>query len=107
MKKYWKEVIILLIQLFMFYIFPLFVGPTDVMGMVFLILASTLILSLIIASISKEKWKYFYPIIISALFIPSVFIYYNDSALIHAAWYFVDSAVGLLIGAIIYKITNK
>lgn len=107
MKKYLKEIIILLIQLFMFYIFPLFAGPTDAMGMVLLILIVTFILSIIIASVSKEKWKYIYPIVISLLFIPSVFIYYNDSALIHTVWYLVDSSVGLLIGTIIYKITNK
>lgn len=107
MKKYLKEIIILLIQLFMFYIFPLFAGPTDAMGMVLLILIVTFILSIIIASVSNEKFKYFYPIVISVLFIPSVFIYYNDSALIHAVWYLVDSVIGLLIGTIIYKITNK
>ena len=104
MRKIWKEITILLIQLFMFYIFPLFAGPTDIMGMVFLILVSTFILAIIFASISKEKWKYIYPII---LFIPSVFIYYNSSALIHAVWYLVDSGIGFLIGLIIYKITNK
>lgn len=65
---------------------------------------ATFILSALIASLSKEKLKYFYPIII---FIPSGFIYYNDSALIHILWYFVDSSIGLLIGIIIYKITNK
>ena len=107
MRKIWKEKTILLIQLFMFYIFPLFAGPTDIMGMVFLILVSTFILAIIFASISKEKWKYIYPIIISILFIPSVFIYYNSSALIHAVWYLVDSGIGFLIGLIIYKITNK
>ena len=31
MKKFIKEIIITLIQLFMFYIFPLFAGPTDAM----------------------------------------------------------------------------
>lgn len=107
MKRFLKEIIILLIQLFMFYISPLFAGPTDVMGMVFLILLSTFILSIIIASIFHEKVKYLYPVIISLLFIPSVFIYYNDSALIHAVWYFVVSTIGLLIGTIIYKIANK
>ena len=43
MKKYIKEIIILILQLFMFYIFPLFAGPTDAMGMVFLIWLSTII----------------------------------------------------------------
>ena len=107
MKKIIKEIIILLIQLFMLYIFPLFAGPTDAMGMVILIILATFILSIIIGSISKEKIKYLYPIIISILFIPSVFIYYNKSALIHSIWYWVISTIGLLVGTIIYKLTNK
>ena len=107
MKKYLKEIIVLLIQLFMFYIFPMFAGPTDAMGMVFLIWVSTIILGLIITLISSNKIKYLYPIIIAILFIPSVFIYYNESALMHSLWYLVSSSVGVLIGTIIYKISKK
>ena len=104
MKKYVKEIVILTIQLFMFYIFPLFAGPTDAMGMVVLILLATFILSIIIGAISKEKLTYTYPLIISILFIPSLFIYYNESALVHAIWYFIDSLVGTMIGIGIRKI---
>ena len=107
MKKYLKEIIILLIQLFMFYIFPLFAGPTDAMGMVILILLSTLLLSVLIGSISNLKIKYLYSIFVSMLFIPSVFIYYNDSALIHSVWYFVVASIGLLIGKIIHKLIYR
>ena len=64
MKRYLKEIVILILQLFMFYIFPLFAGPTDAMGMVFLIILATLLLSIIIGSISKEKIKYLYPLIV-------------------------------------------
>ena len=107
MKKYIKEIIILLIQLFVFYILPLFAGPTDMMGLVLLIILATLLLSTLIGSISKEKIKYLYPIIVAILFIPSIFIYYNESALIHSVWYLVVSMVGMLIGTIIYKLTHK
>ena len=107
MKKYLKEIIVLLFQLFMFYIFPMFAGPTDAMGMVFLIWLSTIILGIIIAIISNKKIKYLYSIIISILFIPSVFIYYNESALVHSLWYLASSSVGILIGTIIYKLNNK
>ena len=107
MKKYIKEIIILAIQLFMFYISPLFAGPTDTMGMVLLIILATLLLSIIIGSISKEKIKYLYPIIVAILFIPSIFIYYNESALIHSIWYLVVSSIGLLVGTIIYKLTHR
>lgn len=103
MKKYMKEIIILIIQLFMFYVFPLFAGPTDAMGMVFLILVSTLLLSLIITIISNKKIKYVYPIIVSILFIPSIPIYYNSSALIHSLWYLVISFIGIIFGSLFSK----
>lgn len=44
MKKYIKELIILIIQILLFYIFPLTAGPTDEMGMVMLIILTTFIL---------------------------------------------------------------
>lgn len=104
MKKYFKEVLILAIQLFMFYIFPLFAGPTDAMGMVVLIIFSTLLLSLILGIFSKKKIKFLYPIVIALLFIPSVFIHYNESAMIHTVWYLVISSVGLIVGSVIHKL---
>lgn len=106
MIKYMKEIIVLLIQLFMFYIFPMFSGPTDAMGMVVLIILMTFILSLIIGSISKEKIKYLYSLIVAIIFIPSIFIYYNESALIHSIWYFVVSSIGLVIGITLQKLSN-
>ena len=107
MKRYLIEIIILLLQLFMFYIFPLFAGPTDAMGMVLLIILSTFGLSFVLSFISKNKIKYLYPVVISILFIPSIFIYYNESALIHSIWYLVISSVGMIIGLGINFISNK
>lgn len=106
MKKYIKEIIVLIIQLLVFYILPLFAGPTDGIGLVFLILLSTSLLSIVIAILSKNKIKYAYSIIIAILFIPSVFIYYNKSALIHAVWYLIVASIGLLIGTIFNKLLN-
>ena len=77
------------------------------MGMVLLIVLLTLGLSLILGAVSKEKIKYLYPVIISVLFIPSVFIYYNETALVHAIWYLVVSLVGVAIGTVINKAVRK
>lgn len=107
MKKYLKEILILLIQLFMFYIFPLFAGPTDAIGMVLIIIVVTFVLSLLIGVISKEKLKKYYSIFISISFIPTVYIYYNESALVHSLWYLVISSIGLIIGSIICRVKNK
>ena len=107
MKRYLKEIIILLLQLFMFYIFPLFAGPTDVIGMVVLIIVATLLLSAVFGLISDKKMKYLYPITTAIVFVPSVFIYYNETALIHSVWYLVVSSVGMLIGAILRKLIYR
>ena len=107
MKRYLTEIIILLLQLFMVYIFPLFAGPTDAIGMVVLIILATLLLSAVIGLISDKKMKYLYPIITAMLFVPSVFIYYNETALIHSVWYLVVSSVGMIIGAILRKLIYR
>lgn len=101
MKKYTKELALLAVQLFMFYIFPLFAGPTDAMGMVFLILAATLLLSALMGLLSAKRIKSLYPLIIAALFVPSVWIHYNESALIHALWYLVVAFVGMGFGSLV------
>jgi len=107
MKQYLKEIIILLLQVFIFYLLPISMGNIGAIGMVLLILILTFVLSIIIASISKSKIKYLYSIIVAIMFIPSMFIYYNESALIHSIWYLVVSSIGLLFGTIIYKLTHK
>lgn len=107
MKKYIKEIIISVLQLMLFYILPIFAGQTDTMGMVFLIIIGTFILSLLIGILSNNKIKYFYSIFTAILFIPSVFIYYNESALIHSIWYLVVASVGLFIGSLINKLLNR
>ena len=101
MKKYIREIIVLVVQLFVFYIFPLF--AVDAIGMVVSMLLLTFLISVIIGSISKERIKYLYPIVVSIVFIPSIFIYYNESAMIHSIWYLVISALGLLLGIFLHK----
>ena len=107
MKRYIKELIIFVLQLCMFYISPLFAGPADAIGMVLFIVLATLLLSLVIGVASDSKVKYLYPVVIAVTFIPSVFIYYNESALIHSVWYLIVSVVGLAIGSLINLLSHK
>lgn len=109
-KAYRKELIIVFIQIFMFYIFPIFADPGDEMGLVAVLLATTFILGILMGSISDKKLKYAFPIFAAILFLPTVPIHYNASAMIHAVWYFVISAAGFIIGALIsffMKLTFK
>ena len=106
MKRYLKELIILILQLIMFYLFPLTAGPTDAIGMVVLIILATFVLSLLLGIISKYKIRFLYPLLVAILFIPSVYIYYNESALIHSVWYLVISALAIVSGALIRFIAD-
>ena len=104
MKGFVKEVSFLILQLLLFYALPLFTGPTDVMGMVVLMLLGTFLLT---GCLSDKKVKYLYPLIVSALFIPSVFIYYDASALVHSLWYLVMASGGIAIGSFIHLLIKK
>ena len=104
MRLYIKEIIVMLLQLFMFYIFPLFAAPTDAIGMVVLIILATFLFSIVLGLISDKKMKYVYPVITAILFVPSVFIYYNETAMIHSMWYLVVSGIGMITGAILRKL---
>ena len=111
MKRYIKELAILTVQLFLFYLLPLFAGPTDAMGMVVLIILGTLTLSLALGAVSRSPFKWGYPALCAVLFLPSIPLYYNFSALIHAVWYLVIAAGGLLLGsgagALVQKLRKK
>ena len=88
----------------MFYIPPARAGSADAIGMVYMIILATLVLSLIIGVISKNKVKYLYPAVTAICFLPSVFLYYNTSALIHSVWYFVVASIGVLLGTMVQKL---
>ena len=107
MKCYFREIVFLFIQLLVFYVYPIFMFLLEPMGMVLMMLIFTFILSFCLGVVGKHKIKYLYPFVIAILFLPSVFIFYNESALIHSVWYLVISTFGLLMGVIISFIVKK
>lgn len=104
MKKYLKETVIVLLQLLLFYILPLLAGPTDAMGMVLLMLLGTLVLSFLLGCLSANRLKYAYSPVAALAFLPSIPLYYNSSAFIHALWYLVIAAIGLGLGSMLRKL---
>ena len=96
--------IILLLQILIFYLLPLIMP--DPFVLVFLLLLLTFILAILIGLKIKTKIKYLYPIIVAIIFLPSIFLYYNLSALIHSLWYLVIAYLGLINGIIISKQKN-
>ncbi len=106
MKKCKKELFVLILQILLFYLLPLFTGPTDVMGMVVVLILSTFVLSVMIGSISDKRAIWLYPIVTVLCFIPSVYVFRNISSLFQGSWYFVVSVAGVGVGVGIKWIRN-
>ena len=107
MKKYWIWGIVLLLQAALFWLLPLCAGPTDIMGMIVLMLCITPLLSAVLGVLINGPEKFLYPALVMLLFIPSVPVYYNMTAMIHAVWYLVLSAVGVGFGALVRLAVEK
>ena len=103
MKNYIKESIIFILQFLTFYIFPLFAKPIGAMGMVFVIIMLTFVLSLSIGYLSDKKIKFLYPMATAIIFVPTIYIYYNESATVYSVFYLVISIIGLVIGTVSKK----
>ena len=59
MKKFMKEITLFIIQLLIFYLFPLFAKQIDAIGMVLFLITATFVLSALMGIISTNKIKYF------------------------------------------------
>ena len=49
--------------------------------------------------ICGDRRKYMYPIVPALLFLPTVPVYYNESALVHALWHMAAAVMGLMVGS--------
>ena len=106
-KNYLKEISIVLLEICILYILPLLFNSDNGIGIVLLMLVLTFALSAVLACISNKKIKYLFPILVSILFIPTVYIYYNETAMIHSLWHLIASLLGMIIGEVIMLITKK
>ena len=108
MGKYKKEIIFAVMQLAIFWLVPLFFtlsgGKGGAIFMVQLMLIGTIALSAFLCAGSVNKVKYLFPAFAAAMFLPTVPVYYNSTALIHSLWYLIASCIGMGMGALKKKI---
>lgn len=104
MKGYFEELIILILQLLIFYVFPIFAVENEFMGIVVIVLLATFMVALVLGGLSKKRIKYYYPVIVSLFFIPAVSIYDKEFTLMHTFWCLGTTFLGVILGD---KIMNK
>lgn len=97
MKKHIVPVAAFIIQTVLFYAVPATAQPGDEMGMVFMLFIAAIVLS-VVAGVPKSFLKIIYPVAVPLVFLPSVYIYYNESALVHGLWYFAVCSIGVITG---------
>lgn len=89
----------LVVNLITFYILPILIRDTGT-GMLILIIIIpliTFVTSLLYGL--KNSFGWLYPLLVMAIFLPSIFIYYNESALIYTFIYGGLSLLGSFIGS--------
>ncbi len=104
MGKYKKELAAAAVQLAIFWLVPLLFslsrGKGGAIFMVQLMLIGTIALSAFLCAGSENKAKYLFPVFAAVMFLPTVPVYYNSTALIHSLWYFIASWIGVGMGAL-------
>lgn len=103
MKKYLAKMIIVLLQVCVFFLAPLLFKVYNPSHVIVGMLIATFGLSMMIVVVSDAKIRYLYALIPPLMFIPSIPIYYNSSATESIIWYFGVSVGGVLLGFMIDK----
>lgn len=99
MEKLKKMLPYLLINIGMFYLLPTLMKDT---GSAMIILLILMPLGCFLTSLAygvKNSFSWLYPIFVMLVFIPSIFIFYNESAFVYVFAYGVISLVGFFLGA--------
>lgn len=107
MKRYANALLPVIGQIALFYLFPLCAKPLGAIAAVVLMLAGTLIPAGLIGWLIKSPLRFAWPPAVALLFLPTIPLYYNHTALIHALLYFVLAFAGVGMGALLRLLADK
>ena len=106
MKKIREMSVYLIVIILAFYVLPVFINDTGT-GIFFLLILTPIIcfVTSIIYGI-RHSFNLIFLLIIMALFIPTIFIFYNESAAVYVLIYGIIATIGNLLGSLIKKMSN-
>ena len=106
MKKIREMSAYLIVITLAFYVLPAFIKDTGT-GIFFLLILTPIIcfITSIIYGI-RHSFNLIFLLLIMALFIPTIFIFYNESAAVYVLIYGIIAAIGNLLGSLIKKMSN-
>ncbi len=104
--KYKKYIIYAAIFVTLYYLMPLIPSKSlMVLSLTLIYPVANFALSLYFAK--KYGFNLLFPVIAAVLFVPAVFIYMNESALIYVVIYFVINLIGLATGKVFKNKKSK
>ena len=106
MKKIREMSAYLIVITLAFYVLPAFINDTGT-GIFFLLILTPIIcfITSIIYGI-RHSFNLIFLLLIMILFIPTIFIFYNESAAVYVLIYGIIAAIGNLLGSLIKKMSN-
>ena len=106
MKKIREMSVYLIVIILAFYVLPVFINDTGT-GIFFLLILTPIIcfVTSIIYGL-RHSFNLIFLLLIMSLFIPTIFIFYNESAAVYVLIYGIIAAIGNLLGSLIKKISN-
>ena len=106
MKKIREMSVYLIVITLAFYVLPAFINDTGT-GIFFLLILTPIIcfITSIIYGI-RHSFNFIFLLLIMALFIPTIFIFYNESAVVYVLIYGIIAVIGNLLGSLIKKMSN-
>ena len=106
MKKIREMSVYLIVITLAFYVLPAFINDTGT-GIFFLLILTPIIcfITYIIYGI-RHSFNLIFLLLIMILFVPTIFIFYNESAAVYVLIYGIIAAIGNLLGSLIKKMSD-
>ena len=106
MKKIREMSVYLIVIILAFYVLPAFINDTGTC--IFFLLILTPIICFITSIIYgiRHSFNLIFLLLIMILFIPTIFIFYNESAAVYVLIYGIIATIGNLLGSLIKKMSN-
>lgn len=100
MKRLWPYLLVILSD---FYLLPLLIKDTGTAMLLLLVIMPLICFVCSCVYGVKHSYSLFYALIVAALFVPSIYVFYNSSAWVYALAYGIIALVGNLGGAIFFR----
>ncbi|MEG2698796.1 MAG: hypothetical protein RR951_07695 [Ruthenibacterium sp.] len=104
MKTNLKMIPYLLFNIMAFYLLPMIIQDTGSAMFVLLVAIPFICFAAAIVFGIFNAFNWMYPLSVALLFVPTIFIYYNESAAFYITVYGIIAFLGNLIGLIFYKL---